>query len=237
MKQDEYRALWRDEMLRPTFRPIGQGQTVTGEAAVRPPWFRWRQVAAWREKARRDRQEKHEILDDALARGLAEATPDSDGDPAARIEAEEARESLDQIMRTLTYRERTVLKCRADGYTLLEAGRIFRVTREGLRQIEAKAIRKLQHPTRMGWLAKVLGLDQGDDMQELLEYYRLSVEEQLYGNYAVSERRALAICKHRDTTIRVRHRRGLSARDAAAQIATIERLDALPMNWKPPARG
>jgi RNA polymerase sigma factor (sigma-70 family) len=58
------------------------------------------------------------------------------------------------VLKTLTYREREIIKLRyglGDGYTytLEEVGRIFKVTRERVRQIEAKAIRKLQHPTRV----------------------------------------------------------------------------------------
>ena len=55
---------------------------------------------------------------------------------------------------TLTDRERQVLEQRfglVDGYsrTLEEVGRQFRVTRERIRQIEAKALRKMRHPTRI----------------------------------------------------------------------------------------
>ena len=58
-----------------------------------------------------------------------------------------------QVLKTLTYREREIIKLRygiGDGYTytLEEVGRIFKVTRERVRQVEAKAIRKLQHPVR-----------------------------------------------------------------------------------------
>ena len=57
------------------------------------------------------------------------------------------------MLKTLTYREREIIKLRyglGDGYTytLEEVGRIFKVTRERVRQIEAKAVRKLQHPVR-----------------------------------------------------------------------------------------
>jgi RNA polymerase primary sigma factor len=57
------------------------------------------------------------------------------------------------VLKTLTYREREILKLRygiGDGYTytLEEVGKIFKVTRERVRQVEAKAIRKLQHPVR-----------------------------------------------------------------------------------------
>ena len=63
------------------------------------------------------------------------------------------KERIDSILRTLSYREREIIKLRygiGDGYTytLEEVGRIFKVTRERVRQVEAKAIRKLQHPVR-----------------------------------------------------------------------------------------
>ena len=63
------------------------------------------------------------------------------------------KERIDEILKTLTYREREIIKLRyglGDGYTytLEEVGRIFKVTRERVRQVEAKAIRKIQHPVR-----------------------------------------------------------------------------------------
>ncbi len=63
------------------------------------------------------------------------------------------REKIEGLLKTLTYREREIIRLRyglGDGYTytLEEVGRIFRVTRERVRQIEAKAVRKLQHPVR-----------------------------------------------------------------------------------------
>jgi RNA polymerase primary sigma factor len=64
------------------------------------------------------------------------------------------KERLQDVLCTLTERERQVLDYRfglTDGYsrTLEEVGREFEVTRERIRQIEAKALRKLRHPTRM----------------------------------------------------------------------------------------
>ncbi len=63
------------------------------------------------------------------------------------------RDKIDGLLKTLTYREREIIRLRyglGDGYTytLEEVGRIFKVTRERVRQIEAKAVRKLQHPVR-----------------------------------------------------------------------------------------
>ncbi|MGB8852308.1 MAG: sigma-70 family RNA polymerase sigma factor [Pirellulales bacterium] len=63
------------------------------------------------------------------------------------------RDKIDSLLKTLTYREREIIRLRyglTDGYTytLEEVGRIFRVTRERVRQIEAKAVKKLQHPVR-----------------------------------------------------------------------------------------
>ena len=64
------------------------------------------------------------------------------------------KERLRDILETLTDRERQVVDFRfglTDGYsrTLEEVGRLFNVTRERIRQIEAKALRKLRHPSRM----------------------------------------------------------------------------------------
>lgn len=68
------------------------------------------------------------------------------------------KQRIEQVLKSLTYREREIIKLRygiGDGYTytLEEVGRIFKVTRERVRQVEAKAIRKLQHPVRARKLA------------------------------------------------------------------------------------
>ena len=68
------------------------------------------------------------------------------------------RDKIEGLLKTLTYREREIIRLRyglGDGYTytLEEVGRIFKVTRERVRQIEAKAVRKLQHPIRSEKLA------------------------------------------------------------------------------------
>lgn len=71
------------------------------------------------------------------------------------------RQKIEALLKTLTYREREIIRLRyglGDGYTytLEEVGRIFKVTRERVRQIEAKAVRKLQHPVRSQQLAGFL---------------------------------------------------------------------------------
>jgi len=73
------------------------------------------------------------------------------------------KEQMDGVLSTLTEREEKVLRLRfgiGDGYprTLEEVGQIFNVTRERVRQIEAKALRKLRHPTRARKLKNFLDL-------------------------------------------------------------------------------
>jgi RNA polymerase primary sigma factor len=69
------------------------------------------------------------------------------------------RDKIEELLKTLTYREREIVRLRyglTDGYcyTLEEVGRIFKVTRERVRQIEAKAVAKLQHPVRSSELSE-----------------------------------------------------------------------------------
>jgi len=78
---------------------------------------------------------------------------DSAESPVQAATQEMLKDKIEQVLKTLTYREREIIKLRyglGDGYTytLEEVGRIFKVTRERVRQIEAKAVRKLQHPVR-----------------------------------------------------------------------------------------
>jgi len=73
--------------------------------------------------------------------------------PIQSATQEMLKDRIEEVLKTLTYREREIIKLRygiGDGYTytLEEVGRIFKVTRERVRQVEAKAIRKLQHPVR-----------------------------------------------------------------------------------------
>ncbi|MBI4368358.1 MAG: RNA polymerase sigma factor RpoD [Candidatus Omnitrophica bacterium] len=77
------------------------------------------------------------------------------------------KEQMDDVLDTITEREEKVLRLRfgiGDGYsrTLEEVGQIFNVTRERVRQIEAKALRKLRHPTRSRKLKNFLDVKLSD---------------------------------------------------------------------------
>lgn len=84
---------------------------------------------------------------------------------------------IEEVLQGLNWREREIIKLRyglGDGhaYTLDEVGKIFAVTRERIRQIESRAMRKLQQPMAAGKLSGFL-----DDPQ-LLEAFRRREEEE-----------------------------------------------------------
>jgi RNA polymerase primary sigma factor len=88
---------------------------------------------------------------------------DRDDDPLYETNLENLKRRLDDVMVDLSYREREIIRLRyglADGYayTLEEVGKIFSVTRERVRQIESKAVRKLQQPYRARALVGFLDL-------------------------------------------------------------------------------
>jgi RNA polymerase primary sigma factor len=86
-------------------------------------------------------------------------------DPLYDTHQESLKNRIEAAMQDLNYREREIIRLRyglADGYsyTLEEVGKIFSVTRERVRQIESKAVRKLQQPYRCRSLASFLeGVD------------------------------------------------------------------------------
>jgi RNA polymerase primary sigma factor len=98
----------------------------------------------------------------SLDRPVGESEDSSFGDfvedekaesPVSAATQEMLKEKIESVLQSLTYREREIIKLRygiGDGYTytLEEVGKLFKVTRERVRQIEAKAVRKLQHPVR-----------------------------------------------------------------------------------------
>ena len=80
------------------------------------------------------------------------------------------KDKLTDVLSSLSERERKVLELRfglGDGYsrTLEEVGRQFRVTRERIRQIEAKALRKMRHPTRIRQLHGFLEIERVVDLR------------------------------------------------------------------------
>jgi len=86
---------------------------------------------------------------------------DDDSEMHQEVRQKALAEGLDELLKGLSYREREVIKLRyglGDGhsYTLEEVGGIFKVTRERIRQIESKAMQKLQQPERSGNLASFL---------------------------------------------------------------------------------
>ncbi|NCO34699.1 MAG: RNA polymerase sigma factor RpoD [Armatimonadetes bacterium CG2_30_59_28] len=88
--------------------------------------------------------------DSHLGEFIEDAKADSPSEVASNTVL---RKQLESVLATLNEREREVLKLRFglnDGYarTLEEVGRVFQVTRERIRQIEAKALKKLRHPSR-----------------------------------------------------------------------------------------
>ena len=101
--------------------------------------------------------------DDAV---LSDFVADPRGaDPLDHLNRAALRERLEEALVELSFREREIVRLRyglADGtvYTLEEVGQIFSITRERVRQIEAKAVRKLQHPVRSRSLSGFL--DGGD---------------------------------------------------------------------------
>jgi len=79
--------------------------------------------------------------------------------PADQLDTSELRERIGDVLKTLSYREREIIKLRfglgeEPAYTLEEVGHIFKVTKDRIRQIEAKAVRKLQQPFRRKQLSE-----------------------------------------------------------------------------------
>jgi RNA polymerase primary sigma factor len=93
---------------------------------------------------------------------LVNLLPDAhESRPTETVSRRMLRSRIDRVLSTLNYREREIVRLRyglGDGhcYTLEEVGRVFQVTRERVRQIESKALRKLQQPTRSAELVGFL---------------------------------------------------------------------------------
>jgi RNA polymerase primary sigma factor len=89
--------------------------------------------------------------EDTLIKDFIES--DNDYSPAENVVSNDLKERVREVLKTLAPREEKVLKMRfgidvASEHTLEEVGKDFSVTRERIRQIEVKALRKLRHPSR-----------------------------------------------------------------------------------------
>ena len=93
-------------------------------------------------------------------------------DPLESVNTNTLRERINAALKDLTYREREIIRLRyglldGNAYTLEEVGKIFDVTRERVRQIEAKAVRKLQRPERCRQLSPFVQRGDEDPMEIL----------------------------------------------------------------------
>ncbi len=111
--------------------------------------------------------------DDAFIKDFIEN--EDEYSPSDTVTNNDMKEKVRRMLKTLTPREEKVLKMRfgidvASEHTLEEVGRDFSVTRERIRQIEVKALRKLRHPSRskklLSFLEKETESPSGDDTNE-----------------------------------------------------------------------
>ena len=110
--------------------------------------------------------------EDAFIKDFIES--ENDFSPADTVASNDLKERVREVLKTLTPREEKVLKMRfgidvASEHTLEEVGKDFSVTRERIRQIEVKALRKLRHPSRSKKLQTFfekefnIGIDESDN--------------------------------------------------------------------------
>ena len=132
-----------EEMDQPSAIRLRSG-IVTAERPriVTPTYFKQKSVENFGEDARK-------YFDEVLSKDVNARFVEY----GLKFGKQEFKEELAHVLKTLTPREERVLSMRfglTDGHphTLEEVGKEFNVTRERIRQIEAKALRKLRHPTR-----------------------------------------------------------------------------------------
>jgi RNA polymerase primary sigma factor len=100
---------------------------------------------------------------------------ESEGDlsPSEQVTSSDLKERVREILKSLTPREEKVLKMRfgidvASEHTLEEVGKDFSVTRERIRQIEVKALKKLRHPSRIKKLQAFFNKE-NDDVEDIID--------------------------------------------------------------------
>jgi len=106
--------------------------------------------------------------DDAFIKDFIEN--DKEFSPSETVASNDLKERVREVLKTLTPREEKVLKMRfgidvASEHTLEEVGRDFSVTRERIRQIEVKAIKKLRHPSRSKKLKAFLEKEEDEEIE------------------------------------------------------------------------
>src|SRR5476651_590161 len=115
--------------------------------------------------------------DDAYIKDFIES--ENDFSPSDTVANNDLKERVHEVLKTLTPREEKVLKMRfgidvASEHTLEEVGKDFSVTRERIRQIEVKALRKLRHPSR----SKKLLTFFEKELSEILQDGGISLDDQ-----------------------------------------------------------
>ena len=125
------------------------------------------QAVRWTLYVMEGHQRKQDAFEQSILRNNQPPTAHQggtyEGMAVATAVKKELRERIDRVLKTLTYREREIIRLRYGlgdgyGYTLEEVGRIFKITRNRVREIESKAVRKMQHHTRTDLLVSFVGL-------------------------------------------------------------------------------
>ncbi|MGR3221432.1 MAG: RNA polymerase sigma factor RpoD [Candidatus Anammoxibacter sp.] len=136
------KKLIQDKGREPTIQEIAKGVKISVAEAKRVLKISRHQVSLDRPVGESEDSSFGDFVEDERAES-----------PVTAATQELLKERIENVLQTLTFREREIIKYRygiGNGYTytLEEVGKIFKVTRERVRQIEAKAVRKLQHPIR-----------------------------------------------------------------------------------------
>ena len=157
--------------------------------------------------------------------------------PSEAVISVNLKEYTSQVLRTLTPREERVIKMRfglEDGseHTLEEVGQSFQVTRERIRQIEAKALRKLRHPSRSPQAEGVRRRREGDVIPECRHCGLLLLAGTLMEELRFSEP---GIHKRRGFVWRGEVAEWLKAPASKADVA--ERLPRVRISPSPPLHG
>ena len=136
------KKLIQDKGREPTIQEIAKGVKISVAEAKRVLKISRHQVSLDRPVGESEDSSFGDFVEDERAES-----------PVTAATQELLKDRIENVLQTLTFREREIIKYRygiGNGYTytLEEVGKIFKVTRERVRQIEAKAVRKLQHPIR-----------------------------------------------------------------------------------------